>query len=95
MNEFTSYKLKLKDEKAKLRHDVNNILGWMLLKRLAWIKTVLHAIHQRMKTTNPPTLPLAPSSLTKDTSLEEEVQSEAGGVQLSPSVGSNKRQKIG
>ncbi|KAL8765925.1 MAG: hypothetical protein Q9194_006421 [Teloschistes cf. exilis] len=95
MNEVTSYRLKLKDEKAKLRHDVNNILEWMLLEWLAWITTVLDAIHQRMKTTNPPTLPLAPSSLTKDTSLEEEVQSEAGGVQLSPSVGSNKRQMIG
>ncbi|KAL8659934.1 MAG: hypothetical protein Q9202_006889 [Teloschistes flavicans] len=95
MNEVTSYRLKLKDEKAKLRYDVNNILERMLLERLAWIKTVLNAIHQRMKTNNPPTLPLTPSSKAANVSLEEEIQTVSGGVQLSPSVGSNKRQKVG
>ncbi|KAL9584793.1 MAG: hypothetical protein Q9212_001895 [Teloschistes hypoglaucus] len=90
MNEVASYRLKQNDEKAKLFPDVDNILEWMLLERLALIKRVLHPIPQ-----HPPTHPLAPSSPTENISLEDEIQSEAGGVQLSQSVGSKKRQKIG
>ncbi|KAI4100810.1 MAG: hypothetical protein LQ345_007434, partial [Seirophora villosa] len=94
MNDVTIYHLRKDIAKAQLRHDLNNILEWMLYERLPWIKTILDAIHKRLKSSK---LPLPPfpvtSSTTSYTVSEGELQSEPGGVPLPLSERRNKRQR--
>ncbi|KAL8957843.1 MAG: hypothetical protein Q9193_004987 [Seirophora villosa] len=95
MNDVTMYHLRKDNAKAQLRHDLNNILEWMLYERLPWIKTILDAIHERLKSSK---LPLPPFPMTLSTTCytpsEGELQSEPGGVPLPLSERRNKRQRI-
>lgn len=93
MNEVNMYQLKKTNAKESLRHDVNNILEWMLYQRLTWIKTILNDIHERLNSSTLPPPLLPTPSTTHDAVSEGQFQSESGGVPVSFSEGSNKRQR--
>lgn len=94
MHFVKDYSLRREGGVTELRHDIDNVLDWMVLERKNWLKTVLGDIIKREQSgTLPPQLP-APEY---NSSSEDELQdNESGGVGLTPTSNTKgKKRRLG